>query len=86
MISAIFDLHVTAMLPIKFQVNWPLVQKKKPKIDFQDGGCGSHLEFPIGTIFAIFDLEVIPMLPNHNWPFNSGEEAATATILDFQLV
>ena len=29
-----------------------LVQEKKRKIDFQDGG---HLGFPIGTILAIFD-------------------------------
>ena len=25
------------MFPAKFQVNWPLVQEKKQKIDFQDG-------------------------------------------------
>ena len=31
------------------------VQEKKRKIDFQDGG---HLVFPIGTILAIFDLQV----------------------------
>ena len=42
------------MLPTKFRVNfgrnWLSVQKKKPKIDFQDG---RHLGFPIGTILAI---------------------------------
>ena len=51
------------------------VQEKKRKIDFQDG-C--HLGFPIGTIFAIFDLQVTPMLPSKfggNWPYGSGEEA-----------
>ena len=48
------------MLPTKFRVNWPLVQKKKRKLDFQDGG---HLGFPIGMILAIFDLQVTPMLP-----------------------
>ena len=45
------------------------------KIDFQDGG---HLGFPIGTILAIFDLQVTLMLPSKfgvNWPFDSGEEA-----------
>ena len=31
------------------------VQEKKRKIDFQDGGYGDHLGFPIGTILAIFD-------------------------------
>ena len=44
------------------------VQKKKRKIHFQDG---RHLGFPIGTILAIFDLQVIPMLPTNfliNWP------------------
>ena len=51
------------------------VQEKKRKLDFQDGG---HLGFPIGTILAIFDLQVTPMLPSKfgvNWPFGSGEEA-----------
>ena len=40
------------MLPSKFGVNWPSVQEKKQKIDFEDGCLG----FPIGTILAIFDL------------------------------
>ena len=60
-----------------------LVQEKKRKIDFQDGGHGGHLGFPIGTILAIFDLQVTPMLPSKfevNWPFGSGEEAK----IDFQ--
>ena len=60
------------MLPSKFGL---LVQKKKRKIDFQDGG---HLGFPIGTILAIFDLQVTLMVPSKfgvNWPFGSGEEA-----------
>ena len=54
------------------------VQEKKRKIDFQDGGHGSHLGFPIGTILPIYDLQVTPMLPSKfgvNWPFGSGEEA-----------
>ena len=38
------------------------VQEKKRKIDFQDGG---HLGFPIGTILAIFDLQVTLMLPSN---------------------
>ena len=37
-----------------------LVQEKKRKIDFQDGG---HLGFPIRTILSIFDQQVTPMLP-----------------------
>ena len=43
------------------------VQQKKRKIDF-----------PIGKCLAIFDLQVIPMLPSKfqvNRPFGSGEEA-----------
>ena len=52
------------------------VQEKKQKIDFQDGRHGSHLGFPIGTILAIFDLQVTPMLPSKfgvNWSFGSGD-------------
>ena len=59
------------------------VQEKKQKLDFQDGCHGGHLGFPIGTILAIFDLQVTPMLPckfGVNWPFGSGEEAK----IDFQ--
>ena len=66
------------MAPSKFGVNWPSVQEMKRKIDFQDGGHGGHLGFPIGTILAIFDLQVTLMLPTKfqvNWPFSSGEEA-----------
>ena len=51
------------------------VQEKKRKIDFQDGG---HLGFPIGTILAIFDLQVTLMLPTKfrvNWILGLGEEA-----------
>ena len=54
------------------------VQEKKQKIDFQDGCHSGHLGFPIGTILAIFDLQVTQMLPSKfgvNWPFRSGEEA-----------
>ena len=50
-------------------------------LDFQSArfyGHGGNLGFPIGTILAIFDLQVTPMLPSKfgvNWPFGSGEEA-----------
>ena len=47
------------------------------KIDFQDGCHEGHPGFPIGTILAISDLQVIPMLPSKfgvNRPFGSGEE------------
>ena len=52
-----------------------MVQEKKRKIDFQDGGHGGHLGFPIGTILAIFYLQVTPMLPTKyhvNWPRGVG--------------
>ena len=83
------------MLPTKFKVSWRLVIEKKRKIDFQEG-YGGHLGYPIGTISAIFDLQVYPMLPikfQVNWPFGSGEEAkkkkkkkktTAAVILDFR--
>ena len=51
------------------------VQEKKRKIDFQDGGNGGHLGFPIGTILAVFDLQVTLMLPTKyrvNWPGGVG--------------
>ena len=84
MILAIFDLQVTPPTPspppppppTKFQFNWPLVQDQKQKIDFQNGHHGGHLEVMIGMISAIFDLQVILMLPKFpvNWPLGSGEE------------
>ena len=56
-------------------------------LSFQDGGHGGHLGFPVGTILAIFDLQVtlmlptmiqvVPMLPTKfqvTWPFGSVEE------------
>ena len=46
--------------------------------DFQDGRHGGNLRFTISMILAIFDLQVILMLPNKfgvNWPFDPGEEA-----------
>ena len=64
------------MLPSKFGVNWPF--GSEAKIDFQEGDHGGHLGFPIGTILAIFDLQVTLMLASKfgvNWPFGSGEEA-----------
>ena len=48
------------------------VRENKFKIDFQDSEYGGHLGFPIGTILAIFDLQVTPMLSTKfqvSWPF-----------------
>ena len=51
---------------------------QKQNIDFQNGGHGRHLGSPIGTILAIFDVQVTPILPTNfqvDWPFSSREEA-----------
>ena len=58
------------MFPTKFGVNWLFGLGEGAKIDFQDGG---HLGFPIGTILAIFDLQVTRcFLPSINWPRGVG--------------
>ena len=68
------------------------VQKKKEKIDFQDG---RHLEFPIGTILAIFISTSHPDTSNQFsnqvalWFRKISEKkgfkmAAMAAILDFR--
>ena len=49
-------------------------EKKKFKIDFQDGNCGSNLVFLIQKFLAIFDLQVTSMILTKfqvNWPFCS---------------
>ena len=49
--------------------------------------AGSHLGFQINRILAIFDLQVILMLPTKfrvNWPLGKKHQAAMAAILDFQ--
>ena len=51
------------MLPINFKTIVLLFQDKKRKKDFQDGGHGGHLGFPIGTVLVnFFYLQVTPML------------------------
>ena len=54
--------HFNASYPVSINIGL-LVQEKKAKIDFQHGGHGDHLGFWIGIILAVFDLQVIPMLP-----------------------
>ena len=63
---------------LSYKSSGPSVQEKKQKIDFQNGHHGGHLGFPIGTILAIFDLQVTRMLPTKfqvNWLLGLGEEA-----------
>ena len=65
------------MLLLSFKSTGLEVQEKKQKIDFQNGHQCGHLEFQIGTILAIFDLQVTPMLPTKfrvSWLFSSGVE------------
>ena len=51
------DILVTPKLSITLQDNRPFVSgEEAKKLDFQDGGHGGHLGFPIGTILAIFYL------------------------------
>ena len=82
-----FYITTHPMLPANFRVNWPFGSGEEAKIDFQDGRHGDYLGIPIGTILAIFflDLQVTPMLLTKfqvNLPLGSGEEA-TAAILNF---
>ena len=45
-------------------------------VQFDDDRHSGHLGFLIGSILAIFDVQVIPMLPTEfqvNWPFGSGK-------------
>ena len=65
-------------------------RRSSSKIHFQDDGCGGHRALPIGTILAIFDLQVISigyfLLSPVKWPFGSGEDKKNckmAAILDF---
>ena len=55
MVLAIFDLQVTLILPTKLESAGLSAQKKKRKIDFQDGCHGGHLGFLIEMILATFD-------------------------------
>ena len=68
-----FDLQSPqCFLPSFKSIGFPVLEKKR-KIDFQDGGHGGHFGFPTGTILAISDLQVTPVLTTKfgvNWPFD----------------
>ena len=52
------------------------LHEKMFKTDFQHGGYGDHLGFPIRKILATSDLQVTPILLIKfwvNWPFCSGD-------------
>ena len=46
------------MLPIKFHVDWTFSSGKEAKRDFKDGHYCGHFGFLIGTILAIFGVQV----------------------------
>ena len=62
------DGHTAITIPhlelfvLRFQVYRPLGSGEEAKNRFSRWHSG-HLGFPIGTILAIFDLHVTPMLP-----------------------
>ena len=62
MILAIFDLHVNLLLHPKFQFNWACGLWEISKTILQDGGCGRHLGFAIGSVLATLYLLSVPML------------------------
>ena len=52
-----------------------LFVQEKFKIKFQNGHHCCQLGFPIGTILAIHDLQVVMILPSKfHWFFGSGDE------------
>ena len=53
-------IHVCERDAIKYVYT---ILRRNEKIDFQDGCHGGHLGLPIGTILAIFDLQITLMLP-----------------------
>ena len=66
--------HSDAFYRVSSQLDFSSGEEAK-KIDFQDGRHGGHIGIWIGTILAIFDLQVTPMLPTYfqiNWPLSSG--------------
>ena len=44
-----------------------LVVCEMSKTDFQDGGCGGHLGFPMDRILAHFDPKVVLLLQSKFW-------------------
>ena len=77
-ILAIFDLHVTPMLPNKFQINWPFCSGEELKNRFSRWPPWRPSWISDRNVLSIFDLHVSPLLPTKfgvNWPLGSGEEA-----------
>ena len=70
--SAKMTLYCSPEYQITFKSVGLSVQEKKLKMDFQDDGCGCHLEFWIRTFLAILYLQITTILPARSevsWPF-----------------
>ena len=77
MISAIFDLQVTPILPFKCQANGPFYSEDEVQNRFSRWQLWGH------KLLAIFDLQVASMILikfQVNWPFFSGKKGK----IDFQ--
>ena len=57
-----FQPEVILLLQSKFRLKSTKIWKEMSKSDFQDGGCGGHLGFLIGSVLAILCLQGAPIL------------------------
>ena len=64
-----------ASYQVSFKSIGLLVQEKKRKIDFQDGGHSSHLGFPYFTYFLSTSHPDASYQVSSQLDFSSGEEA-----------
>ena len=62
MLLAIFHPHITHLLHCKFQLNSLCGLPECPKQIFKMAAVGANLGFPIDTILARFDPEVVLLL------------------------
>ena len=62
-IKPFFICKTPSHYPASFKSNVFWVQKKKRKIDLQDGNHGGHLGFRIRTLLCCIDLQGAPILP-----------------------
>ena len=65
--SEVFDLPIASIFPASFKSVGLSVQEIKGNIDFQDGG---HLGLPIGTVLAVFDLQIALIFPTKIFTFS----------------
>ena len=68
--------HPDTSYQVSSQLVFRFRRRSAAKIDFQDGRHG-FLGFPIGTVLAIFDLQVTMILSSKfrvRWPFGSEDK------------